>query len=63
MINWRMRYLIGEGHILYASDDSPESITEAREYIKRMGLTADDVRLIKKDGQVLAVTKRRIWDE
>ena len=51
------------GTVMYASDDSPESITEAREYIKRMGLTADDVRLIKKDGQVLAIAKRMIWDE
>ena len=55
--------MINSGHILYASDDSPESIAEAREYIKRMGLTADDVRLIRKGGQVLVIAKRRIWDE
>ena len=51
------------GTVMYASDDSPESIAEAREYIKRMGLTADDVRLIRKGGQVLVIAKRRIWDE
>ena len=50
------------GTVMYASDDSPESIAEAREYIKRMGLTADDVRLIRKNEQVLVVTKRRIWE-
>jgi len=50
------------GTVMYASAAIPESITDAREYIKRMGLTADDVRLIKKDGQVLVVTKRRIWE-
>lgn len=54
--------MIQTGTVMYASDDSPESITEAREYIKRMGLTAEDVRLIRKDGQVLVIAKRRIWE-
>ena len=44
--------------VLYASDDSPESVKEAREYIKAQGFTADDVRLIKVDGQVRVVAKR-----
>lgn len=53
---------IGEGHILYASDDSESSIAEAREYIARMGLTSDDVRLIRKDGQILVISKRSLWN-
>lgn len=43
---------------MYASDDSPESITEAREYIKENRLTQDDVRLIRKSGSVLVIAKR-----
>lgn len=50
--------MITAGHILYASADHPDSVTEAREYIARMGLTADDVRLIRKSGNVLVVAKR-----
>lgn len=46
------------GAVLYASDDSEASITQAREYILREGLTADDVRLIKKEGMVLVIAKR-----
>lgn len=49
------------GFVLYASTDCEESIADAREYIKRMGLTGDDVRLIKRDGQILVLTKREIW--
>ena len=50
--------MIQSGTVLYASADHPDSITEAREYIKRMGLTADDVRLIRKSGSVLVIAKR-----
>lgn len=47
--------------VLYASDDSPESITEAREYITEKGLTKDTARLIRKDGQVMVLAKDRVW--
>lgn len=50
--------MITPGFILYASNDSPESVQEARDYIKAQGFTADDVRLIKTEGQVRAVAKR-----
>lgn len=50
--------MISPGFILYASNDSPESVQEAREYIKSHGMTADDVRLIKTEGQVRVVAKR-----
>lgn len=49
--------LLEPGHILYASDDSPESITEARAYIAEQGLTQDDVRLIRIEGQIRVVAK------
>lgn len=51
--------MITPGFILYASNDSPDSVQEARDYIKAQGLTADDVRLIKVDGQVRVVAKRK----
>jgi hypothetical protein len=49
---------IHAGTVLYASDDSDVSITDAREYIRRHGLTQDDVRLLRKDGSVMVVVKR-----
>lgn len=52
--------MIQAATVLYASADHPDSITEAREYIKRMGLTADDVRLIRKQGSVLVIAKRNL---
>lgn len=55
--------MIQSGTVLYASDDSDASVTEAREYIARMRLTSDDVRLIRKDGQILVVAKRELWNE
>lgn len=48
------------GTVLYASDDSADSVTEAREYIKRHGLTRDDVKLVKRECQVLVVAEREI---
>lgn len=50
--------MIQSGFILYASSDCPESVDEARAYIARVGLTSEDVRLIRKEGQVLVVAKR-----
>ena len=55
--------VIEPGWILYHSDDSEASLTEAREYISDHGLTAEDVRLIRKDNAIMVVAKRRIWDE
>ena len=53
-----MREAVREGTILYASDDSDQSIQEAREYIARTGLTEDDCRIIRKAGSVMVVAKR-----
>ena len=50
--------MIQPGHILYASSDCPEAVEEARAYIAREGLTSDDVRLIRKEGQILVIAKR-----
>lgn len=53
--------MIPAGFVLYASDESEASITQAREYIRREGLTADDVKLIKVDQQVRVVAKLELW--
>lgn len=45
------------GFVLFASDDSAEGQSDARAYIRAHGFTADDVRLIKKDGQTLVIDK------
>lgn len=46
--------------VLFASDDSAEGIADARSYIKRFALTAEDVRLTKIEGQVLVTCKREV---
>ena len=48
------------GTVLYAGDDSPESVTEAREYIRTHSLTRDDVKLVKREGQVLVIAEREV---
>lgn len=50
--------MIQSGHVLYASSDCPEAIEEARAYIAKEVLTSEDVRFIKKEGQVLVIAKR-----
>ena len=54
--------MISPGWILYHSDDSDASLTEAREYISANRLTSEDVKLIRKDNAIMVVAKRRIWD-
>ncbi len=54
---------VSQGWILYHSDDSDASLTEAREYISANRLTSDDVRLIRKDNAIMVIAKRRIWYE
>lgn len=43
--------------ILYASTDCHEAVTEAREYIAREGFNNEQVRLIRRDGMVLVISK------
>ena len=48
--------------IIFASDDSEQSVNEARAYIKEQRLDGDDVKLIKRECQVLVVSKRELWN-
>ena len=49
-----------EGTVLYASDDSDAGVTDARDYIRRHGFTRADVRLVKRDGQVMVIAEREV---
>lgn len=51
---------IEAGTVLYASDDSDEGVADARAYIKRFGLTREDVRLVKRLGQTLVIAKQEM---
>ena len=55
-----MSEMVKPGMVMYASDDTDTSLTEAKEYISRMGLTKKDVKLIKKQGQIMVVAIRGI---
>ena len=50
-------------HILFASDNSNEAVTDAKAYIARFGLTHDDVSLLRRDGMTLVVAKRNVRDK
>lgn len=46
------------GPVIYASDASPEALEDAKTYIRRFGLTTDDVALVRRRGQTLVIAKR-----
>lgn len=54
--------MIAPGTVLYASADCDESLQEAREYIAKHQLTADRVRLIRKEGMILVIEKDVVND-
>ena len=47
-----------KGPVIYASDASAAALEDAKAYIKRFGLTPDDVALVRRGGQTLVVAKR-----
>ena len=49
---------MAQGPVIYSSNASPEAMEDAKAYIKRFGLTADDVALVRRGGQTLVVAKR-----
>ncbi len=46
------------GPVLFATDDSPEGLADAKAYIARFSLTRDDVSLKQVSGQTLVIAKR-----
>ena len=55
--------MIPAGTILFASDDSPEAVTDARAYISRQGYTRDDCKLVQRDGQTLIIAERDLGEK
>ncbi len=55
--------MVSKDTIMFWSNDSPESIQDAKKYIHRHELTRDDVRMIKKDEQVMVISKRGLWGD
>jgi len=44
-------------HLFGSSDDSEYSVDQAREYISGMGYVTGQVKLVKRDGQVMVIAK------
>jgi len=44
--------------VLFSCPDDDQALVDARGYIKRHGLTAEDVKIIKRDGSVVVEAKR-----
>lgn len=52
-----------KGLQIYAETPEDEgSVQRARDYISRMNLTADDVKIVRREKQILVETKRDIPD-
>lgn len=51
------------GLTILAAPDSPESLTEARNYISAMHLTSEDVKIVRRGSQLLVICKRDIREE
>lgn len=49
--------MIRANTILFATDDSDESIADARAWIKAQGFTADQVKFVKRESQCLIIAK------
>ena len=49
--------------VLYASDESDAALSEARVYCKTHGLTADDVKLVRRDNQILVIDRATAWQK
>lgn len=45
------------GTPLFAAPSDDLTISRAKEYIKEQGYTADEVKLVKCDGQILVIKK------
>lgn len=50
-----------EKFCLFAGCNCPEHIEEAKKYVKKHGLTGDDVKIIANEEDVLVMTKRPIF--
>jgi len=44
--------------IPYRTPDEPDAATLAKEFCRTRGLTPDDVKIVRRDGEVMVVVKR-----
>lgn len=47
--------------VFAASSDEDECVAAARAWMRAQGLTSDDVRLVKRGGQVLVIDRCETW--
>ena len=52
--------MIREGTVIFATDDSEEGQSAIRAWVREKAYTAADVRLVKREGQCLAIAKRTL---
>jgi len=51
-------------YLFSCSHDSPYAVQQAKDYCHDLGITADDIKIIKVDGKVEVITRREIpWPE
>lgn len=56
----RQRGVIPIDTIVFATDDSDNGVADARAWLQHHRLTIEDVRLFKREGQCLVVSKREL---
>ncbi len=54
---------MANGPVIFASDDSPEALRDAKDYLRRFNLTQDDVLMLRRNGQTLIVARRNVSDK
>lgn len=52
--------MIQAGTVIFATDASAEGIEAAKAWARAQGFTADDVRIVKRDGQCLVIATRAV---
>lgn len=55
--------MIPIGTVVFATDDSEAGVADARAWLASKGYTRADVRLIKREGQVLVIAERGLHGE
>lgn len=64
MFTMRGLHMLKTGTIVCAcSDVTDDCVALVREWCKSNGYTGDDVKVVKREGQVLAELKRDMWGE
>lgn len=55
--------MIRSGTVVFATDDSEAGVSDARAWLASKGLTRADVKLVKREGQVLVIAERGLDGE